>query len=397
MTGDELIARWDEQLARLAISTRTDFASLASEILSSGDGRSYLAERLRDPEFGEAAWSLAKWEVAERCKDGTSAWIGLTREWLAAGEASWHRSAQFCADVAWSARAARNSALLHLSRRDIPGTFHAPADVGLLHLFLQSQRYDYRFRSICEVIAGLAVPVEDLDPFSRAIYAFALLGQNADVGLVEFEEVRRLGSDHEKVAHALLHGLWFASHLPDQATRILELINSTPALRDNDATVALRKAYALRKLRRYDEASQSIDLGMLCLSPDAVDVHQDFVRERAMILVVREIEESYGRERQVLSDDAERHLRRAQSFVDEKVANIEDKVSDSLFKVVEILGLFTAVIALLVAGAASVTIGNLEWWQRALLMLTAGAVVMVFFFAIRLVVNPGRRPPQGSG
>lgn len=57
----------------------------------------------------------------------------------------------------------------------------------------------------------------------------------------------------------------------------------------------------------------------------------------------------------------------------------------------KILGLFTAVIALLVAGAASVTIGDLEWWQRVLLMLTAGAVVMVFFFAIRIVVRPGHR------
>lgn len=95
-------------LARLARSTRTDFAAVASEIISSGGGRRYLAERLRDPEYGDAAWRLAKWEVEERCSDGTSAWIELTCGWLRAGQASWRRSAPFCADVAWTARAACN-------------------------------------------------------------------------------------------------------------------------------------------------------------------------------------------------------------------------------------------------------------------------------------------------
>jgi len=109
-----------------------------------------------------------------------------------------------------------------------------------------------------------------------------------------------------------------------------------------------------------------------------------------MILVVQEIEELYGRERQILDGEAARHVRELSDAVTAKADQIENKISESLFKMIEILALFTAVVALLASGVASVTIGDLEWWQRGALILTSGAVVMTFFFAIRAVVQPRR-------
>jgi hypothetical protein len=61
-----------------------------------------------------------------------------------------------------------------------------------------------------------------------------------------------------------------------------------------------------------------------------------------------------------------------------------------LFRIVEILGLFTAIIALAAGGVASVTSGGLEWWQRLLLILTTGVTVLGFFWLLRVVVRPNR-------
>lgn len=390
MNQDEETVRWDLQLSRMAAASTSEFQTFAREIFSCGPGRDYVVERLRDSHLGNAAWRLATWDVEETVKNGDDGWIGSAQSWLESSDADWGRSASFCADVAWAARAARNSALLHIDSTDLPSRISTPADRGLLHILIQSQRYDFRFRSIRETVASLRIPLVDLDPFSRAVHAFALLGQNADTALDEFAAVSQLGGGHEKVAHALLHGLWMATRLPDQANRILDLIELSEVLRDNDPIVALRRAYALRKLRRYDDAIQALDLGMLNLSPASVEVHQDFTRERAMILVVQEIEELYGRERQILDGEAARHVRELSDAVTAKADQIENKISESLFKMIEILALFTAVVALLASGVASVTIGDLEWWQRGALILTSGAVVMTFFFAIRAVVQPRR-------
>ncbi len=394
-------ARWDVRLARSSTVGPTEFRGLATEVLATDGGREYVVERFRDPDCSAAAWRVAGFDVEEQVQGHDGAWIATTQRWLEAGSADWQRSAVFCADVAWSARAACNSALLHLGPRDLADDLSVavatPAERAVLHLLLQSQRYDFRFRAIRETVAATGVALDQLDPFSRAIHAFALLGQNADSALAEFSAVRRIGGEHEKVAHALLHGLWMATELPGQAERIIDLIDTSEVLRDGDPIVALRRAYALRKLGRYDEAYQAVDLGMLNLSPASPDIHQDFTRERSMISVVRDIEETYARERQVLGDEAARHVRELDEAVAQRAEEIEDKVAESLFKMVEILGLFTAVIALLASGAASVTIGNLEWWQRGVLMLVAGTVVMTFFVAIRTVVRPRRtRRPSGG-
>jgi hypothetical protein len=393
-----LSARWDAGLARFALSSRTDHDRLARAVLDHPDGREYLVSRLNDQEFGDAAWALARGEVERLAAGGGADWIDAACTWLQAGQADWARSADFCADVAWRARAEHNSALLHLSARDVAATaFAAPGDRGRLHLLLQSQRYDFRFRAIRQTVAALSASPEVLDPFSRAIHTFALLAQGADGALDEMDAVRRLGPDNRKVAHALLHGLWFADQLPDQAERILDLVDSTDLFDPEDSVVCLRKAFALRRLRRYDEALRAIDDGISYLSPQAVEVHADFVRERSIILAVRDIGQSYRDERQMLNGEFERHLAELGVVFDDRVAKVEEKISDSLFKVVEILALFTAIVALLASGAASVTIGSLAWWQRAVLVLTAGFVVMVFFFAIRIVVRPGNRPHRSRG
>jgi hypothetical protein len=238
---------------------------------------------------------------------------------------------------------------------------------------------------------------DELDPYSRAIHTFALLAQGADTALEELDAVRRVGGDNVRVAHALLHGLWFADGLPDQARRMLELTDAPDLFHPGDSTVSLRKAYALRMLRRYDEALREIEDGISYLAPQAVDVHADFVQERSIILALRDIGDSYQDERRILGEEFQRHMTELGEVFNDRVAKVEEKISDSLFKVVEILALFTAIVALLASGAVSVAIGSLAWWQRAVLMLTAGVVVMGFFFAIRIVVRPGNRAAGRQG
>lgn len=69
---------------------------------------------------------------------------------------------------------------------------------------------------------------------------------------------------------------------------------------------------------------------------------------------------------------------------------MNQQVGENLFKIVEVVGVFVALIALLAGSVSSVAIGDLQWWQRLLLILTTGSMIIGFFLTLRAIVRPRR-------
>lgn len=384
----ETSEQWDLILARLALGRDAESVELCRRLVTDSAARAHAVGRLNDEHLSEGAWRAAQWEVSQRVRDLGPGWIELTCQWLQEGHASWQRSASFCSDIAWVARSVGSSALLHLDLRELAEERPLEAQRGVRHLYLLSLRYDFRFSDMQEAISAIDAPLECLDPYTRALYACALLAQGLSSGLSEMKAVRQMGPKNAKIAHALLQGLHHGDYIFRRPQNIIELIETTPALQGSDAIAQLRKGYALRRLGRYDECLLSLDQGIMHLSPSAVDVHRDFVQERAIALAVREIGEAHRSESEKLRSESKGHVDRVGALVKLEMTRLQASVSDSLFRVVEILGLFTAIIALLASGAASVAIGNLSWWQRLAILAVVGVIVTGFFLMLRIVVRP---------
>lgn len=254
-------------------------AAEAVEHVLRGDGAA-----LRDQ-----GWVMVRARVAEEISSGRD-WTREAAVWLARGEADWAESAQVTGDLAWRARTSGRSALIFLTDAHVagvdPGT---PYGRGLWHSFLTTLRYDFRCGAVEEFFSRGSADRPDLDPYSVALRAFALLGRSRPRGLDLLESVMARAGGNAKAVHALLHGLWLGEHLPDQPQRMLELLRAPAFAQGLGAEALFRKAAALRRLKRFDEALAALQGAIDCLDPCEVVVHADCVRERSLILAERDV------------------------------------------------------------------------------------------------------------
>lgn len=201
-------------------------------------------------------------------------------------DATWQESAEVCADVAWQARAARNSALVLLTPEDVTDPGPGPGPVvsrTYRHLYLSALRYDLRCRSIESLLNQVPLSVLNADPYSWALYAFARLGQSRADGLAVMEQVLATAAGHPKTLHVLLHGVWLGGLLPGRADKLLALVDRLPDGGARDPIALFRKASALRALGRYPLAHAAVERALELLPPGHLAVHADLVHEHTLI------------------------------------------------------------------------------------------------------------------
>ncbi|MFK0117648.1 hypothetical protein [Streptomyces sp. NPDC090994] len=241
------------------------------------------------PAGRDRGWVMVRTRVAEEIASERD-WTREAAAWLALAGAGWEESARLTGDLAWRARAEGRSALVFLTGPHVAGTDPGtPFGRALWHCFLTTLRYDFRCGDIEEFFAGAPDDGAGLDPYSAAMRAFALLGRSQASGLPLLETVLARAAHDEKVVHALLHGLWLGEDLPEQPRRMLELLRAPAFAHGLGSEALLRKASALRRLRRFDEALTAVRSAIDGLGPCEVVVHGDCVRERSLILVERDL------------------------------------------------------------------------------------------------------------
>ncbi|MCC2276226.1 hypothetical protein LKL35_12490 [Streptomyces sp. ET3-23] len=205
--------------------------------------------------------------------------------------AGWRESAAVCADAAWTARTSGHSVLNLLHPAQVTAAGSDPVTARTVrHLYLSALRYDFRCPTLQAVVEDLPPTArETLDCYSRALYAFALLGQSRPEGLVVMDEVLAEAGEHAKTLHVLLHGLWLGQHLDHGAERLLVLSARPPFEAGQDPIVLFRRAGALRRLGRYDDGLATIDKALDLLPPGDTAVHADLVRERSLIAAAHDL------------------------------------------------------------------------------------------------------------
>ncbi|GAA3196529.1 MULTISPECIES: hypothetical protein [Streptomyces] len=215
-------------------------------------------------------------------------WPGRLAADLHGLDADWRESAEICADAAWAARAAGHSVLSVLTPDQVTAPRLDPiTSRTYLHLTGSGLRFDFRCRSLERLVEQLPPRTRAaMDCYSRALHAFALLGQSRPEGLAAMDDVLAECGDHPKVVHVLLHGLWLGHHLDRGPERLLDLASRAPA---RDPIVLFRVAGALRRLSRYEDGLAAIDQALELLPPGAPAVHADLVRERQMISAAHDL------------------------------------------------------------------------------------------------------------
>ncbi|MFB9830820.1 hypothetical protein [Actinoallomurus acaciae] len=353
---------------------------------------------------GERAAVLVD-HLASRTSSGGLDWIadlarGVERYGLGLPEV--RRAAT---DLAWMARVAEQR---------YPGDLEWGAAGGvsgsrtqrlvLAYVHGQRLRFDYRFREILERCNGWLAEFHD-DALILSFAAFGGLGSRAPNGLDLYDRAVRAPDSDRKSRQVALTAIWFADHLAEQPDTLLRLSDEMMARGDDDANIHYRRAAALRRLGRYDEALTEIDLAIDRFGVGNMLVHEQYAQERRTIIHTRDLRRGADEAAARLSDEMtarmderidrasaalEEKIEEASRQLTERVSVAQKLVSEGLLKMVEMLGLFVTLLGFLI-GSGTVLVKARTFSERAIAMSVVVVGALVFFGLLRLVTQVRRR------
>jgi hypothetical protein len=298
------------------------------------------------------------------------------------------------ADLAWAARhAARpypDEAEWEAALAAAPPNTMRPLVVA--YVLGQRLRFDFKLERLRSWSRRWLDLFTD-DALILGLAAFAELGLKDSEGFEFFKRSTQSPNADARSRHVCLAAMWFADHIEDQPKILLELSSEMISKGEVNSDVYYRQALGLRKLGRYKEALQAIDRAMDKREVGDLEVYQNYARERELIGTTVAINEQVQKVTSDISDrlDArlEEQIQAASVELQKRVDNAQRVMADSLLRIIEILGLFVAIVGFLIGTGAVVL--KAETFGELAIAVTLGLVSSVaFFLLLRLVMSVRR-------
>ncbi|GAA4740257.1 tetratricopeptide repeat protein [Gordonia alkaliphila] len=391
--GDVAGALAEARVADDPIRTSANIDAIAARLTRSDMDRLALLLRT-DPALRHAGADVsAAWFVAHQPPaDGQPRWDDYLSTWLTALRDDDNDAFEMASSsITWQLRSHRPDVLNALALSQVIAEQESSSDLFDTHLsiLLQAARYDFNFERIERILSAVGEGVTNSSLYYRAMLQYSRLGRGKQVTVQEISTIAT-ATDSEKILSLLLHGLWFTA---DQrfAEEMLSISRRLLVINPQNAVTYMRQASALRRVGRFPEAVTSINKAIALNPPTDREVHNDFKLERVTIAIQHDAQLRLERE---TAAQLERQGRVQRRKLNALIDRTNDQLSDSLFKVVEILGVFTAIIGAIATIVAGNAIGDgISWWARILLVLAGGVVILGFFVLLRFIVRP---PPPLS-
>ncbi|WP_141954755.1 hypothetical protein [Actinoallomurus bryophytorum] len=309
-------------------------------------------------------------------------------------------------DLAWKARLAGQrypGALEWGAARGLSGS--RTQRLVLAYVHGQRLRFDYRFREILERCNEWLSEFHD-DALILGFAAFGGLGSRALNGLDLYNRAIQAPDTDTKSRHVCLTAIWFADHLEEQPDILLSLSDEMMARGENDENIHYRRAAALRRLGKYDDALTEIDLAIDLFGVGDMLVHEQYAQERRTIIHTRDMRRQAAEAAVHIGDEIaarvderidqasaalEEKVNEASRHLTERVSVAQELVSEGLLKMVEVLGLFVTLLGFLI-GSGTVIIKAKTFSERAIAMSVVVVGALLFFGLLRLVMHVRRRP-----
>jgi hypothetical protein len=222
-------------------------------------------------------------QIIGAAMDGSRAWVFELAALVRANELHHEVARRACSNLAWMSRY-----LGHQPPGDDDWAACAQSDdprgtrliLAYVHGF--RLRFDLKFSELARRCDQWLADVPG-DALLHSFRAFAALGARSEdaVALLRYATVR---PDYDSVCRwVCLHGLWFATDLPDQPQRIVALSDEIIARGEVAANLYYWRASALRRLGQVTAALTNIDKAIDLLPTGSTSTHQDYLHERELI------------------------------------------------------------------------------------------------------------------
>ncbi|UQE73266.1 tetratricopeptide repeat protein [Gordonia sp. PP30] len=376
-----------------AVRTSANITSIVNDL--SREDMDVLAAILHDDADTRHAGSdvSAQWfATQQQHTEAGTAWPSYLSEWLTSIRSPDDHDEAFelaSSAITWQLRIAHTALLNALTLGQVITEMESSDPHFQTHLaiLLQTARYDFNFIRIEQILNAVGESVTNSSLYYRAMLQYSRMGRAKQVTADEIETIAGAARDSEKILSLLLHGLWFTSGRA-YAEQMLALGSRLLELNPDNAVTHMRMASAYRRLGRFDDAIRAINDAIKLHPPADREAHNDFKLERVTIAIQQDAKLRLDAEiARQLEIEGGRQRRKLNSLIE----RTNDQLSDSLFKVVEILGVFTAIIGAIATVVASNAAGDgIEWWGRVLIVLAGGLIILGFFALLRWIVRPPR-------
>jgi hypothetical protein len=346
---------------------------------------------LTDPVPGRAADALSYREIVAQLTprvmpgngiDQTLAWLAELADAEARTSIPLVTIRQAISSLGWADRSVGNATFsTAVYAAAIPADAPHRERLVLFAAYLVSQRlrFDFRFEALRAESLGWVEFGPDAQLATMVI--FAKMGLHLQSAVDDLAMLRANFTLDEVCRDILLHALWFGAHLPEQAEQILALSDDILAHGDASANVYFRRAYAFRRKGNLDQAAIEIHRAIELLAPGNNDVHQDYVRELEFINTTALFREQ-------VRTSVDEQLAGALESLDSRARAAEELVSGSMVNMVEVLGLFVALIGFLGAGAVTL-LNQMNPTNQVVIVLLLFVGSIGFFLTLRFIVRSG--------
>lgn len=330
----------------------------------------------------------SKYFVRRAAAAPTLEWIAELTSWLARLLPSEDRFLIASSDVTWALRQAHHPLLNALPLSTVFRSQETDHDAFKVQvcLLLQSARYDFNFELIERLLSAAGHQLTESSPYFKAMHQFSRMGNGRDIDRRNIVEITS-NTDSEKILSLLLHGLWFTTG-SDEADLMLDIADRLTAVNPYDPVTLMRRAAAFRRRGDYEDAVASINRAISLLPPNEYEMHSDFKLERVTISIQQDASERLSEAIVKRVDDASATL---ETRIEAIISTTRNELSDSLFKVVEILGIFTAIIAVVATVVGTANADGTPWQARVLTIMAGGFMIIGFFALLRWIVRPRQR------
>lgn len=354
-------------------------------------------------------------------------WPWTLAEKVAANKVDDSELFTFLSDVAWDARQAGKSAIQFIELESVVNVAEGADRFTLAFLYLQSHRYEFHHSAIRQAVARLR-RADEWEELNRrgflegmSLFAEAASGsQPSGESMIELSE----RSNDWKVSHLLLHGMWLDPH-GQYSDEMLSLADRLLELNPDDQIAWMRKAEAYRRKlmgvtahgldsgqkksgesrnsatrrsgRYYAEkAVEAIDRAIELNDPSDTALHDGLVQQRLSITQHSQLNQYFEQKLTEIRHEIDGKTELSIAEVEKIVRNYSDELQEGsqamLFRIMEIIALFVALIGLLATTVGVSVAGELSVLER-LAILAGSSVFLIFFF---VMVHVLARPKYGQ-
>ena len=335
------------------------------------DAQSFLAKAQSNPKF------LSDFIDRER-----SNWAKTWANNMQDCEISPLRGLETLTDLAWVAREKRIGAPLVISSEDLLSSGNEFYDAAMAILALQGARFDFDHRRMVQIIQLINLNLLAEGQLGSAFELCAKLAAGDEINESVIDAIASKSSNI-KVLHLVLHGLFLSPH-SRYGKQLVEIGTKIIRQSPTDANAWMRRADGHRRERDYAAALDAIDTGIYHLNSADLAIHSDFARHRTMITNEWQLHS-------MMVDIGEKQKENLSDSVSHYSENLRAESQAMLFRVMEILALFTALIGLLATTVATSVSGSMSIWERIVVIASSSVFLIFFFVMVRVLARPNPR------